>query len=412
MMLVRSRGTLLMRNYSAVVLDMLLVSVISLLPSAMSAIITSEVRRPHEITCTSEREVCLPANYSRFQLPNKGKTTIVSIGLDGFDVRKIDDIEYTVEISCYFLTKWRDDRLLLHEDILKVGEQAAATAAINGTAIEETWFPIDLEFVSKVWLPDVEVLNLKEFKSLDVLDKLQGLWVSQNSEVLYVLAARITFICAMTFEAFPLDVQTCLFQVGSFNFDNRKMVFESYLVPVMPNHTKSILDYDVQITTLRPEATFFVPAETGNYSVTGFEMIMKRRVSHYMITYYLPSSLFVVVSWTSFLIPSDDIQGRMALLVTLFLVLVNIFNTTTTNSPKADGLNAMQSWVICCIFFVFGALFEYAIILLQMKIKTFRKLAASMVKDETCAMDVAVLIAFPCVFLIFNFVYWAAFLIH
>ena len=52
-------------------------------------------------------------------------------------------------------------------------------------------------------------------------------------------------------------------------------------------------------------------------------MIMKRRMSHYMITYYLPSSLFVVVSWTSFLIPSDDIQGRMALLVTLFLVLVS-----------------------------------------------------------------------------------------
>ncbi len=32
----------------------------------------------------------------------------------------------------------------------------------------------------------------------------------------------------------------------------------------------------------------------------------------------------------------------MALLVTLFLVLVNIFNAITTNSPKADGLNALQ----------------------------------------------------------------------
>lgn len=41
------------------------------------------------------------------------------------------------------------------------------------------------------------------------------------------------------------------------------MVFENYLLPVMPNHTKSILDYDVQIRNLRPEATFFVPAETG-----------------------------------------------------------------------------------------------------------------------------------------------------
>ena len=62
----------------------------------------------------------------------------------------------------------------------------------------------------------------------------------------------------------------------------------------------------------------------GNYSVTGFEMILTRRMSHYMITYYLPSALFVVVSWTSFLIPSEDIQGRMALLVTLFLVLVSM----------------------------------------------------------------------------------------
>ena len=34
-------------------------------------------------------------------------------------------------------------------------------------------------------------------------------------------------------------------------------------MPFMPNHTKSILDYDVKIENLRPEATFFVPAETG-----------------------------------------------------------------------------------------------------------------------------------------------------
>ena len=68
----------------------------------------------------------------------------------------------------------------------------------------------------------------------------------------------------------------------------------------------------------------------GNYSVTGFEMVLTRRMSHYMITYYLPSSLFVVVSWTSFLIPSEDIQGRMALLVTLFLVLVSCSSVKRT----------------------------------------------------------------------------------
>ena len=84
-------------------------------------------------------------------------------GLDGFDVRKIDDLEYTVEISCYFLTKWRDDRLILHEDIVKVGERAEATEAYNGTTVEETWFPIDLEFVSRVSFKMILDLLLKVF---------------------------------------------------------------------------------------------------------------------------------------------------------------------------------------------------------------------------------------------------------
>ena len=71
-------------------------------------------------------------------------------------------------------------------------------------------------------------------------------------------------------------------------------------------------------------------------SLAGFEMILTRHVSHYIITYYLPSGLFVVVSWISFLVPPDVIPGRMALLVTLFLVLVNIFNNVTTNTPKGS----------------------------------------------------------------------------
>ena len=57
----------------------------------------------------------------------------------------------------------------------------------------------------------------------------------------------------------------------------------------------------------------------------------------YIITYYLPSGLFVLVSWISFLIPPDIVPGRMALLITLFLVLVNIFNNVNTNSPRPKG---------------------------------------------------------------------------
>ena len=59
-----------------------------------------------------------------------------------------------------------------------------------------------------------------------------------------------------------------------------------------------------------------------------------------------PPGLFVIVSWISFLIPMDVIPGRMALLVTLFLVLVNIFNTVTTNTPKVGLPNANPSTIL------------------------------------------------------------------
>ena len=59
----------------------------------------------------------------------------------------------------------------------------------------------------------------------------------------------------------------------------------------------------------------------------------------------------------------------MTLLVTIFLVLINIFNTIQTNSPKAEGLTAIEAWVIACIIFVFGALGEYTVILLKIKLQ-------------------------------------------
>ena len=72
---------------------------------------------------------------------------------------------------------------------------------------------------------------------------------------------------------------------------------------------RSILDYSVEINKL-PESKQNYVAITGNYSVAGFELILRRKVSHYIITCYLPSGMFVIISWISFLIPPDIVPGR------------------------------------------------------------------------------------------------------
>ena len=79
-------------------------------------------------------------------------------------------------------------------------------------------------------------------------------------------------------------------------------------------------------------------------------------MSHYIITYYFPTGMFVIVSWISFLVPPESVPGRMTILVTVFLCLVNIFNSITNNIPKADGLTAIEAFIIVCIIFVFLAL--------------------------------------------------------
>ena len=75
--------TKMLNDSAKLITDLLVIGAVViglLIPCAMSEILSSEVRSSQQLVCTSEREVCLPANYSKFQLPNKGKQTMVSIG--------------------------------------------------------------------------------------------------------------------------------------------------------------------------------------------------------------------------------------------------------------------------------------------------------------------------------------------
>ena len=50
-----------------------------------------------------------------------------------------------------------------------------------------------------------------------------------------------------------------------------------------------VLDYEVVIKPLKESDRVLSYGSLGNYSLAGFEMILHRYVSHYIITYYLPS---------------------------------------------------------------------------------------------------------------------------
>lgn len=308
------------------------------------------------VSCEAPKKkiLCLHREYSKFDLPFRNDHNVIDIGIEISDVLKIDDKDYSITFSLYFNVQWSEPRLNLSVDFFN---------SENITS-EDHLVPVNLELIHDLWVPNIFIYNLKTFKVIDVLSKLAGLWINSKKEIYYSQATHITFICPMLFDSFPLDTQVCKFQVGSYSYDMTKMLFNiSHLTFIQKQSI--ILDYSIEILNLKPRDKIFLAGALGNYSLAGFQMNLRRHVMSYIITYYLPSGLFVVVSWISFLIPPDIVPGRMALLITLFLVLINIFNNITTNSPKAEGLTAIEIWMLACILFVFGTLIEYAVILFK-----------------------------------------------
>ena len=107
----------------------------------------------------------------------------------------------------------------------------------------------------------------------------------------------------------------------------------------------------------------------------------------------------------SFIIPPENVPGRAGVLVTVMLVLVNLFLNITSKSPNTDSLTAISCWMIGCILFVALALMEYAMILFSKHVLSFKNPYSVKSKIFTY-LDSFSLFLFMLLFIVFNIVFW------
>ena len=87
------------------------------------------------------------------------------------------------------------------------------------------------------------------------------------------------------FLPFPiiLDVQTCRFQVGSFNYDTSKMVFQDEFIADQ-EQIRSVLDYDITIRELPPDYSYYVALTgTSQCSKIGKKCNFKSTKTHFLL---------------------------------------------------------------------------------------------------------------------------------
>ena len=73
--------------------------------------------------------------------------------------------------------------------------------------------------------------------------------------------------------------------------------------------------------------------QSDEYAMAGFSVKLARSPTPFYMNTYLPTMLLTLASFIGFVIPVESVPGRMALLVTTFLMLVNIKSTERYIGP-------------------------------------------------------------------------------
>jgi len=305
---------------------------------------------------------CLPHDYNQekhpytsFELVNKSLPWDYDFRFVIGEISNINDKAQTMSISMYFGVSWMEPRLQINESATEWTEDR------TGPKNQVNESPESLKYI---WYPELEIYGLELFGRQRVLKEMSGVRIRKNKTINYELGVRVKISCQMNFDDYPLDAHTCQFQVGSYYDTNLTVTCKSHFM--YTGKRQRSLQYDITIEQL-PDKYQIVKLHSGHYAACGFQIRLERKQMQYIVQVYLPSVMFVIVSWVSFLIKPEVVPGRMALLVTLFLVLINIFNSVREQAPISSRLNAIDLYLVVCIFLVFGALMEYAVILLLLK---------------------------------------------
>ena len=114
----------------------------------------------------------------------------------------------------------------------------------------------------------------------------------------------------------------------------------------------------------------------------------------------------------NFVIPKDAIPARMGLLVTVFLCMINTFNSVASRSLPSSGGGILLQYVTASIFFVIVAILEYALILSFSKslkpIRVADQETGEPIKQRDLAklIDRLMLFISPPIFIAFSVLFW------
>jgi len=160
---------------------------------------------------------------------------------------------------------------------------------------------------------------------------------------------------------FPFDEQICYLYVASYGWTKNDLIY------VWKDQEALQFANNISLPggfKMGPTGQDYcdVRTSTGEYSCLQVDLVFARELSYFMVTMYIPCFMIVVVSWFAFWIDHKAAPARVTLGVTTLLAMSTTMASIQKSLPPVAYTKAIDVWSGVCVFFVFLALMEYALV--------------------------------------------------
>ena len=247
-----------------------------------------------------------------------------------------------VTMSAYLRYSWEDYRLAPPEQNMQ-GEFVEIAPTVKDS----------------LWLPDLYIPNAASVISPVIFVPSTSFRMYRNYTLFANQYLLLKLSCPFNYALFPMDVQICDVALQSFgrNPCELNLTWSENNPLSYSTSTLSQFSYEIHRASARAHSRTFHSGSKSPLERAQVHMyvILRRQIMFYMMQIYIPSILFVVVSWVSFLIPAEMAQGRMLLTITTMLTMVSLFAAGSEYVPKASYVKAIDVWMCVCTFLSFFA---------------------------------------------------------
>uniref|UniRef100_A0A4X2M270 Uncharacterized protein n=1 Tax=Vombatus ursinus TaxID=29139 RepID=A0A4X2M270_VOMUR len=261
----------------------------------------------------------------------------VDIYVNSIGPVSVIQMEYTIDI--FFAQSWYDRRLRFNSTL------KALTLNSN--------------MVSRIWIPDTFFRNSKRADSHWITTPNQLLRIWNDGKVLYTLRLTIEAECLLQLQNFPMDTHSCPLIFSSYGYPAEEIVYRWRRYSIEVSDQRSWRLYQFDFTGLR-NTSEVLRTGAGDYMVMTVSFDLSRRMGYFAIQTYIPCILTVVLSWVSFWIKRDSTPARTSLGITTVLTMTTLSTISRKHLPRVSYVTAMDLFVSVCFIFVFAALIEYA----------------------------------------------------